>query len=161
MCEHWLPLEIANVSLSFLLQMLHVKNTNWTLRFGAVASKPANLFNIGLASGHKRKAAMDVKVFGLCLYPRFLSVCSNGGLESILCEAAHPQVVGRAKALGKAFIKNGWLYPAVNWNTKCGGNKSRHPVLNTGYGSASSFKSSEAVPLLQANLGVFVGDEVC
>jgi hypothetical protein len=38
MCEHWLPLEIANVSLSFLLQMLHVKHiSNWTLRFGAVA----------------------------------------------------------------------------------------------------------------------------
>jgi hypothetical protein len=38
MCEHWLPLEIANVSPSFLLQMLHVKNTDWTLRFGALAS---------------------------------------------------------------------------------------------------------------------------
>jgi hypothetical protein len=70
MCEHWLPLEIANASLSFLLQMLHVKNINWTLRFGAVASEPANLFNVALANGHKRKAAMDVKVFGLCLYPR-------------------------------------------------------------------------------------------
>jgi hypothetical protein len=46
MCEYWLPLEIANVSLSFLLQMLHVKNINWTLRFGAVASEPANLFNV-------------------------------------------------------------------------------------------------------------------
>jgi hypothetical protein len=34
MCEHWLPLGIANVSLSFLLQMLHVKNINWTPRFG-------------------------------------------------------------------------------------------------------------------------------
>ena len=52
MYEHWLPLEIANVSLSFLLQMLHVKNINWTLRFGAVASEPANLFNVALASGH-------------------------------------------------------------------------------------------------------------
>ena len=72
MCEHWLPLEIANVSLSFLLQMLHVKNINWTLRFGAVASEPANLFNVALANDHKRKAAMDVKVFGLYLYPRFL-----------------------------------------------------------------------------------------
>jgi hypothetical protein len=37
MCEHWLPLEIANASLSFLLQMLHIKNINWSLRFGAVA----------------------------------------------------------------------------------------------------------------------------
>jgi hypothetical protein len=39
MYEHWLPLGIANVSLSFLRQMLHVKNINWTLRFGAVASE--------------------------------------------------------------------------------------------------------------------------
>jgi hypothetical protein len=65
----WLPLEIADVSPSFLLQMLHVKNTNWTLRFGAVASEPADLFNVALANDHKRKAAMDVKVFGLYLYP--------------------------------------------------------------------------------------------
>jgi hypothetical protein len=87
MCErHWLPLEIANASPSFLLQMLHVKNINWTLRFGAVASEPANLFSVALASDHKRKAAMDVKVFGLYLNPRFLSVCFNVGLESILCE---------------------------------------------------------------------------
>ena len=47
MCEHWLPLEIANVSLSFPLQMLHVKNTNWTLRFGAVASEPAGTSSRG------------------------------------------------------------------------------------------------------------------
>jgi hypothetical protein len=86
MCEHWLPLKITNVRLSFLLLMPHVKNTNWTLRFGAVASEPANLFSVALASGHKRKAAMDVKVFGLCLYPRFLSVCFNVGLGSIPCE---------------------------------------------------------------------------
>jgi hypothetical protein len=82
-CEHWLPLEIANVSPSFLLQMLHVKNINWTRRFGAVASEPANLFNIGFASGHKRKAAMDVKVFGLCLYPRFLSVFASTAASSL------------------------------------------------------------------------------
>jgi hypothetical protein len=62
---HWLPLEIANASLSFLLQMLHVKNINWTLRFGAVANDPANLFNVALASDHKRKTAIDVKAFGL------------------------------------------------------------------------------------------------
>jgi hypothetical protein len=82
MCKHWLPLGIANVSLSFLLQRLHVKNINWTLRFGAVASEPANLFNVALASGHKRKVAM-VKLFGLCLYPRFLSVCFDEGPESM------------------------------------------------------------------------------
>jgi hypothetical protein len=58
MCEHWLPLGIANASPSFLLQMLHVKNTNWTLCFSAVASEPENLFNGALANGHKRKAAM-------------------------------------------------------------------------------------------------------
>jgi hypothetical protein len=31
MCEHWLALEIANVSRSCLLQMLLVKTINWTL----------------------------------------------------------------------------------------------------------------------------------
>jgi hypothetical protein len=62
MCEHWLPVEIANVSLSFLLQMLHVKNINWTLRFGAVASEPANLFNVALANGHKRNCVLPPPV---------------------------------------------------------------------------------------------------
>jgi hypothetical protein len=80
MCEHWLPLEIANVSLSLLLQMLHVKNINWTLRFGAVASEPADLFNVALASDHKRKAAthhgrksirsLPLSTLSLCLLQR-------------------------------------------------------------------------------------------
>jgi hypothetical protein len=41
-----------------------------------------------MAISAKQPWAMDakVKVFGLCLYPRFLSVCFNVGLESILCE---------------------------------------------------------------------------
>jgi hypothetical protein len=41
MCERHrlLPLKIANVRLLFLLQMLHVKNINWTLCFGASSSE--------------------------------------------------------------------------------------------------------------------------
>jgi hypothetical protein len=60
MCEHCLAAAGNGKCkhLSFLLQMLHVKNINWTLRFGAVANEPANLFNVALASDHKRKAAM-------------------------------------------------------------------------------------------------------
>jgi hypothetical protein len=50
MCEHWLPLKIANVRPSFLLQMRHVKNTNWTLHFGAVASEPVTGKPIGCCS---------------------------------------------------------------------------------------------------------------
>jgi hypothetical protein len=54
MSGHWLPLKIVDVRLSFLLQVLHVKNTNWTLRFGAIASEPANLLGVAFAnaSGH-------------------------------------------------------------------------------------------------------------
>jgi hypothetical protein len=95
MCEHWLPLKIVNVCLSFLLQMLHVKNTNWTPRFGAVASEPENFFNVVLDNDHKRKAAMDVKVFCLYLYPRFPSlalfaVCFDVGLLAFWHASEYP-----------------------------------------------------------------------
>jgi hypothetical protein len=43
---------------------------------------------------------MDVKVFGLYLYPRFLYVCFNGGLESILFEVIFVRESEVVKQLG-------------------------------------------------------------
>jgi hypothetical protein len=80
MCEHWLPLEIANVSLFFLLQMLHVKNINWTLRFGAVASEPAAIVEPKRDHWQEQQPNTFTSMAALrflYLHPRFLSVCFN------------------------------------------------------------------------------------
>jgi hypothetical protein len=53
---------------------------------------------------------MDVKVFGLYLYPRFLSVCFNGGLESVLFEVICPGCHLRPRWIEISFLRRCYFF---------------------------------------------------